>query len=151
MPNITIEVEQVQTATLSGGATIKLDLSAMHPLGVAAIVRYGAQRIINDAANAGGKDSTPDERMALGEKKLLALIEGTVSMRSGGSSLDPVEKEIRAIIQSKLQAKGHKVADAKKAAKDWRNIVDEAAHEKLTAVAKKNVAARQIDIELEID
>lgn len=49
---------------------------------------------LTDAANSGGKDSTPEERLALANKKLAAMYAGEIRTRGDAKEpLDPVEAQ----------------------------------------------------------
>lgn len=83
--HVAIIVPAMGTSTLSQDAgTIGIVVDDLHPLGVLAIWRYGLQRIINDASTRGGKDSNAESRKAFADKKLAALMDGTVKVASVG-------------------------------------------------------------------
>lgn len=77
------------------------------------IFAYGLKQLLNDAGSAG---KTPDEKLAMGEKKLASLYEGTLrTARVGGGGKDPVAAEMDRIawevLRAAIMGQGRKLKD----------------------------------------
>ena len=72
--------------------SVEIDVRKLPTASLVAIFDYGLQRIINDAANAGGKDATADSWSGNAQKKVDSLLAGET--RQARES-DPVRAEAR--------------------------------------------------------
>lgn len=75
------------------------------------IFTYGLKQVLNDAGSAG---KSPDEKLAMAEKKLAALYEGTVrAAREGGG--DPIKAEMARLavanVNGRIKAAGRKIKE----------------------------------------
>lgn len=82
------------------------------------IYMYGLKQILNDAGSAA---KTPEEKLAMAEKKLAAMYEGTVRTAGSRASVDPVQAEAERmaweVLSKALRASGKKIKDVTDEAK----------------------------------
>lgn len=108
---------------------------------LAHVFQYGLKQVLNDAA-AGGK--TTDEKVALFNKKLEALYEGT--LRAARES-DPVAREARRIATDWLARKGVTPKDEDFKAKLTKVMADD----KIQHLAKAAVErAKELDLDIDV-
>ncbi len=92
--------------------SITVDVTKLPPQSLVAIFDYGLQRIVHDAANAGGKDATADSWSGNAGKKVDSLLAGETRQAREG---DPVKAEARnmarAQVMRDLKKVGRKVED----------------------------------------
>lgn len=110
------------------------------------VIVYGLKQLLNDSIVSGESD---DERNGLLDKKLDKLLEGTLSIRDGGTrETDPVAVELTKLATTKTRAefKGTKKPDPAA----WAaSMVKWRANTKLQAMAKRNAEElAEISIEL---
>lgn len=110
-----IQVDLARLAEFSGIAeehrsTVAADLEnvlANSPK-LAYVLAYGLTQSLNDAHAAEGKKTaaTPESIMALVEKKLAAIYDGTIRVKGSGTAVNPVEREALKISRAWWKSKG---------------------------------------------
>ncbi len=95
--------------------SIEIDVRKLPAASLIAIFDYGLQRIVNDAANAGGKDATADSWSGNAQKKVDSLLAGET--RQARES-DPVRAEARNMARAAV------IRDLKKVGKKPEDLVE---------------------------
>lgn len=82
------------------------------------IFSYGLKQILNDAGSAA---KTAEEKLAMAEKKLQAMYDGTIRTAGSRASVDPVKAEAERmaweVLSKALRASGKKIKDVTDEAK----------------------------------
>lgn len=136
----------IGSVEVTGEATVALDGKALPDTSVQYLMNFALQSLQD--AYAGAKDAT--EAGANWQKKLDALIEGTVGVRSGGGGVDAMTKLCRAvareILRSKMALAGKPYKDfTAKDADEQNAVLDKiinANRDTIEAEAKKRLAAK---------
>lgn len=111
-------------------------------------VQYGLTQSVNDAHAAMKlSDNSPDAIVAVAEKKLEAILTGSVSRGGGGATRNPLETEIRKLatqsVKAAIKRSGLKVADIdKEKVADLIQTTIDQNREGLEATAKKLLAEK---------
>lgn len=133
------------------GRTVEIDWDALPAASKSFVINYGLKQLLADSHVSG---KTADEKLGLLDKKLDKLLEGTLSIRSGGTREgDPVAKELTKLATAKVmnhitKKLGKKVKDISK--EDMAALMAKArALPALIEQAKANVEAlNELDVEL---
>jgi hypothetical protein len=114
---------------------------------VRAVVNQGLQ-ILQDTYAGVGKSKTVDEAKGMFDKKLAALIAGTVGQRTGGGGVDELTKVMRQIARRAARGQAsveeYKAFTAKPAAEQNERLdaIIDKNRDKLEAKAKAQIAER---------
>lgn len=95
--------------------SITVDVTKLPVASLVAIFDYGLQRIVNDAANAGGKDATADSWSGNAGKKVDSLLAGETRQAREG---DPVKAEARSMAKAQI------IRDLKKVNKKIEDLAE---------------------------
>lgn len=96
---ITIELDSPILESVVAGRTFQMDARKMDNRGLAKLLRYGAQRFVNDGT--GGSEKTDEVKFSIAETKVERIMTGEVNRISNPS--DPhsrLRKYIRSILRN---------------------------------------------------
>ena len=114
----------------AGGKTFQAKLGDFPPHAVEKILRYGFQRIFNDAVGSG--DLTVEDKVRLAGELIERYKQGDVGRKASGGGVDALTREVRKQVGIALRAKAPDVW------KKLKDLEDDKKAKKLDAIAEKN-------------
>lgn len=114
MTKIILDLESATLdVTIAKTETVAVDTGKLNEAVLRYVFNYGLKQILNDAGSSG---KSAEEKVAMAEKKLASLYEGTIRAARGGKpGQTPLEVEVerlaRAEVTAAIKASGRKVKD----------------------------------------
>ena len=124
---ITIVLDSAILESTVAGKVFQADASKMDNAGLAKVLRYGFQRIINDGC--GGSDKTESDKHAIAEKRVASVMDGSIAERATRGTADEhaaYRKELNELLNGIIKQKDSKAkANQETRDKVWDQLPDD--------------------------